>query len=562
MRRSFSLIVLSLLLTSMISIGSVTFAEPEVVNNVEIVEEPKIVSILNKVDEENAVPPTLKVIKVEVENKTEELEGEAGGQNPTTVLAFSEDGENILFDVNSPEYLAFQNAAIESIKAEAREGFELSRKNDSNVALDHLKLESWGEFIKTYDIESINNFPLQNISIEFGDYSFILEYSEGSKILVKDLLLPVLFESIKEVSQEYPIYRYALDIKSGALLSEYEFNIDEVRIVETLYPFDNVEKLDCRYTGKYFAITFSNEYFKVLEGYVGGVEGSTLNSIGGSKPGSVDVKTYVTLLKNVKGNTLSDKGITDFEIYEELAVRLDTKQLIYANDVTTDTVLEYKDFSLDEKALILTPIKDTVVILQPTYLECFEYKLNSSITLNKGMTRVLDITKFVSTGEPVLTVKGNESITIPLERFVNENGMVGTKLGNAPFLIYYSGKDIAYDRILEWIYSDVSTITGEDRETVVNKIKSDLISQNREQDFKDYMKAAGQSTSNLKTIILIVVVVVILLGLLIVFIVLKVSSNKRKNNPVGANMQGGLLFDDENSFDDDNDDDGGNFEFQ
>ena len=551
MKRVVSLLVFCLIMTSIVGM-SVVYANPEAtqesVVQESVVEEPVIVSILNK--KEDSPAPVLSIIEVEV--------GETSEGESQKILAFSEDGQKPLFNVESPEYLAFQKAIKKDVQEKAIKAF--TEVTTSSVTLDYIELDFWADFIQKYNIENINLFPNGNITFEFGDYSFILKNTNPAKLLIKDLILPSVITTIKDVSISYPMYKYAMDIKSGSLLKDYTFDLESVRVVKTVYPFKQEENLIVYNNGVKSGVTFCNEYTEILRGYLESseTEGNT-RSIKGSKPGCVDVRANVVILGNVKDLKITDKSLGDYKDYVDsgendkiFSVRLDTKELVDRRNVTTENILNYEDFHLKLDNLLLVPTTDSVVVLQPTYLECFRYG-----KFNKGMGRTLDATKFVTTGEPVLTVVGSNK-EIALEKFVNDNGYLGTELGNAPFLIYYNPNNLDFGRIIEWMYSKDTTINDEDREVLLSSIKSKFKSEGRNAELDTYLKAAGQMTDGAKKIIILVVLFIVILIVVGVTIFIKISAKKSN---IKKNTQGKLLFEEEgNDFDDD--DDTGNFEFQ
>ena len=173
MKRVVSLLVFCLIMTSIVGM-SVVYANPESAQ-VSVAEEPVIVSILNK--KEGSPAPVLSVIEVEVGGTTE---GEA-----QKILAFSEDGQKPLFNVESPEYLAFQKAVKKDVQEKAIKAF--NEVTSASVTLDYIEIDFWADFIQKYNIDNINLFPNGNINFEFGDYSFILKNTNPAKLLIKDL---------------------------------------------------------------------------------------------------------------------------------------------------------------------------------------------------------------------------------------------------------------------------------------------------------------------------------------------------------------------------------------
>ena len=307
MKRVVSLLVFCLIMTSIVGM-SVVYANPEAtqesVVQESVVEEPVIVSILNK--KEDSPAPVLSIIEVEV--------GETSEGESQKILAFSEDGQKPLFNVESPEYLAFQKAIKKDVQEKAIKAF--TEVTTSSVTLDYIELDFWADFIQKYNIENINLFPNGNITFEFGDYSFILKNTNPAKLLIKDLILPSVITTIKDVSISYPMYKYAMDIKSGSLLKDYTFDLESVRVVKTVYPFKQEENLIVYNNGVKSGVTFCNEYTEILRGYLESseTEGNT-RSIKGSKPGCVDVRANVVILGNVKDLKITDKSLGDYKDY-------------------------------------------------------------------------------------------------------------------------------------------------------------------------------------------------------------------------------------------------------
>ena len=386
MKRVVSLLVFCLIMTSIVGM-SVVYANPEATQE-SVVEEPVIVSILNK--KEDSPAPVLSIIEVEV--------GETSEGESQKILAFSEDGQKPLFNVESPEYLAFQKAIKKDVQEKAIKAF--TEVTTSSVTLDYIELDFWADFIQKYNIENINLFPNGNITFEFGDYSFILKNTNPAKLLIKDLILPSVITTIKDVSISYPMYKYAMDIKSGSLLKDYTFDLESVRVVKTVYPFKQEENLIVYNNGVKSGVTFCNEYTEILRGYLESseTEGNT-RSIKGSKPGCVDVRANVVILGNVKDLKITDKSLGDYKDYLDsgendkiFSVRLDTKELVDRRNVTTENILNYEDFHLKLDNLLLVPTTDSVVVLQPTYLECFRYgKFNNDFRFSNILVYFFNI---------------------------------------------------------------------------------------------------------------------------------------------------------------------------
>lgn len=477
--------------------------------------------------------------------KTEELKKEK-------VLTLY-DGETELFDVNSEDFKLLISQFKDSIIEDSRKGFELL--SQSKVTLDHIRLDTWGEFLNKYYGKKSSSFPLGNINVKCEKYEFSIQNTEESRILVLDYIVPELVKSIEEISVNYPVYRYALDIQSGSLLKDYECDLSSVRLVSTITPFEGLEEYLFYNVGSYYGMTLGTDYVDILRGYIEGNTQGYDRPVEGDRPGCVNVLSYITLIKDVSNFTLSDKVLSDFMLYQDLAICLDTKQLVNTSDMTTQNKeLSFSDFKLNPDNLILAPISNDVVILQPTYLECFMY-----LGFNKGLNRTIDITPFVSNGEKVFNVSdGQTTTTVPMEYFMDENGRLDTQLGRAPFLMYYSSH-VPYDLMIDWAYnkSGTSFSSNQDRDNFVKALKNELVSQGRKADYNAYMKAAGQMTDTFKLILTIVIllVIIVVVVLIVVFVRKKLKESENENT-VGSNSNQTLLFDDNDS-DDDEDDDGG-----
>lgn len=547
MKKKLSLIALSLTLVVSLSSALVYALPNDTIESEEVVVHSILDAIENDKDNSETVVPVLSIIEVKLNDD---------GEDETTVLAFSEDGKTALFDLESPEYLAFQSAAIKSMKKQVKVGLDLCMTN--NVTLDHVRLDEWGEFISRYSGKTVNMFPTGNIKIACEGYAFELKNTQASRVYVKETLLPTLKDAVLEVAKEYPLYKYALDVKSGSLLKDYEFDINAIRIVDTVYPLDGIKDLYTYNTGVYYGLSLGEEYTSVLRGYVEGKDGY-MRSVKGSNPGCVDVRASVVLLKDVSGLSLSNKSSAAYDGYNDLAVNLSTKELVDLRNISTDTVLGYGDYSLNPDNLIIVPTTDSVVVLQPTYLECFRYNSNN-FTLNAAMGRVLDCTTFATTDEPVLIVSDTGE-KIDLEKFVNENGIIGTELGKAPFLVYYNPNNLDYKRIVEWMYSKDTTINSTNRDALLSSLKAKFKAEGNINELNSYLKSVGQMTDNTKSLIFLITIIVIAV---IVIVILIISKIKPKKTNVQRNTSGDLLFEDEdvNLFNEDDDDNEDNFEFQ
>lgn len=481
--------------------------------------------------------------------KNKEVEGKK-------VLTFY-NGEVELFDINSETFKLLLSQMEQSILEDATKGFELLRVSD--VTLDHIKLSTWGEFLNKYYGKKITSFPVGDIEIKFGTRKFRFVNTEQAREVVLDYIIPNLIKQIESIAPNYPVKRYALDITSGSLLKDYECDLSSVRLVNSILPFQNMTEYMFYNVGSYYGMSLSTDYVSVLRGYIEGDSRGYDRPVEGQYPGCVNVLSYITLLKDISNNTLSDKKLSDFMLYEDLAVCLDTKELVNTNDMTTQNkVLSYSDFKLNPDTLIIAPISDDVVILQPTYLECFLYG-----GYNKGLDRTVDITPFVSEGQPNFAVSDGVTVEmIPVKYFADENGRLGTELGRAPFLMYYTSH-VPYDLMIDWAYNKAgsSFSSNSDRDSFVKMLKNELVAQNRKADFNAYMKAAGQLTDGTKTIFLVVFLVVVVGGIVAVVLIIKKKAKiKAQNAPITGNQT--LLFDSEDNDDSDDNDDFGDFELK
>lgn len=465
-------------------------------------------------------------------------------------------GDTELFDITSDAFKSLISQMEQSVLEDATKGFELLKVSD--VTLDHIKLTTWGEFLNKYYGKKVTSFPVGDIVIKFGTQNFKFVNNEQAREVVLEYIIPVLIKQIEGIAPNYPVNRYALDITSGSLLKDYECDLSSVRLVTSILPFYNIDEYMFYNVGSYYGMSLSTDYVSVLRGYIEGNNQGYDRPVEGQYPGCVNVLSYITLLKDVSNNTLQDKKLSDFMLYEDLAVCLDTKELVNTNDMTTQNkVLSYSDFKLNPDTLIIAPISDDVVILQPTYLECFLYG-----GYNKGLDRTVDITPFVSDGEPNFAVSDGVTVEmIPVKYFADENGRLGTELGRAPFLMYYTSH-VPYDLMIDWAYNKAgsSFSNNSERDKFVKAIKSELLSQNRKADFNAYMKAAGQLTDGTKTIFIVVFLIVLVGGIVaVVLIIKKRVKMKTQNTPITGNQT--LLFDSEDN-DDNDDDDFGGFELK
>lgn len=478
------------------------------------------------------------------------------------------DGQTF-FCVEDEEFKIWLDEIVDDVRKDSIVG--LNDLKNVTVTLDHIKLENWGEFLTKYSGKDVNNFPMGNVVIEYGDYSFTFANSKECKEFILNYLIPPMCEAIVKEAENYPAKRYALDIQSGSTLKDYVCDLTQVREIKTVYPFDGVQNYIFFNTGDYFALSLGEEYVNILRGYV---ENSGYDRrVEGSVPGCVNVLAYVTLLRNLEGGTLSDKVLSDFTMYQNLAVCLDTKQLVDITDMTTGKKeLVFADYKIYEDKLLLTPISDTVVIVQPTYLECFSYTVTkNNKTYERNFGRTLDATEFIRNGAQYLTtqvtVKGENGSTvqtqqIPIEYFTDEFGILDVRLGNAPFLIFYINY-VPYDLLINWFYNDTNATslmpTDVERENFITQVKNDMEAQGRGSEFDAYVKAAGQMTDGTKTIVKVAVGAVVFIVLLVVGIIVYKKVKYAKENPTTYRSK--VLFDNDDD-DDDDDDSFGDFELK
>lgn len=542
MKKSISILLLSFLIISVFQIG-VLAAPEEIEGNV-------ITEITAFKSEDKNVPVSIKIM-----NKEIILEGTVEGEESKkeTVATFYQ-GETELFDVNSEDYKLFLTQLSESVAKDAKVGFDALSK--ANITLDHVRLDTWGEFLNKYYGKTVTSFPLGNIVIKFDDYNISIENNEVAKGIVLNDIVPNLIAPIEQLSKNYPANRYALDITSGSLLKDYQCDLSSTRLVSTVYPLDNVSEYMFFNVGSYFGLSLSKDYVSILRGYIEGDKQGYDRPVSGEVPGCVNVLAYITLIKNISNYTLTDKVLSDFMLYQDLAIALDTKQLVDTTDMTTQNKeMFFSDYKLNPDNLILAPISNDVVILQPTYLECFDY-----CGVARNFSRTIDITPFVSEGTNYFNVidsSGNVS-QVNVDCFKDTSDRLSTSLGNAPFLMYYADY-VPYDLLINWYYNQSSNYkwnSETDKDNFIKTIKSELLSQNRKEDYNSYMKMAGQMTDTgrlIKNVIIGIVIVTI-----IVVVVVIVLKKKKKAEQVVQVPNSGLMFSDEedfnNAFNDDDDD--------
>ena len=550
-------------------------AEVEVISE----EEANLTKFKNDFNTKGVIPENLKQIYVirapkyvpvvtlpdESVDSTETTEGSESAPVASTapveeILYFGMFDSQVFFSVEDPEFELWLDEMCDDIARDAIIGLE--EIFVSKITIDHIKLETWGDFLYKYYQEKVSDIKSGDIIIEYGDYIFNIKNSPEAKELLLDYIVPALIDRIKTESGKYPVREYSLDIPNGSLLSEYELDLSHVREMRTVYPLDGISKYSFGNVGDIYVLNLSKSYVDILRCYIEDGKTGYNKRVEGSVPGSVNILANVVLLRDIRNNTLNDKVLTDFTTYKNLAVRLDTKALVDVDNVTTVKELYYGDYSLNMENLLLLPIQDTTVVIQPTYLECFSYA-----GLERNFGRKIDATDFVTMGSPYMTysyqVQGEngpvvQKIEIPIEYFAND-GILDTRLGNAPFLIYYASHT-PYDKLVDWGYNS-GNLNEEQQEQFISTIKNDMKNQGREDEFDSYVKAAGQMTDGTKTLIIGGVAGVVLIFAIVVFVIIRKKLKEANNNPMNNRS---VLFDD-NDFDmnDDDDDDAfGGFELK
>lgn len=489
-------------------------------------------------------------------SNNEDSDSQESDSKKVFVFLNKDTGEEILVE-GSADYELFITQLKRSVTSDAKLG--LSNLRELKTTVDYIRLDTWGEFFNNYYGKSLTNFKSGPIKIKFDSYEFYIANSEISRRYIKEKLLPEMIKSIEVEAQNYPVKRYALDITSGTFLKDYECDLNSVREIKTVYPLDDIEEYVFYNTGAFYGLTMSTEYVQIMKGYL---EGDTIGydrPVDGEYPGCVNVLSYITLLRNVEGYKLDDKVLSDFMIYNNLAIALDTKKLVDTSDMTTNgREILFSDFKLDPDKLVLVPISNDVVIIQPTYLACVYYN-----NLNRGLYRTIDTMRFITTGANTFDLidKAGNVTEVPIEYFIdNNNGYLGTQLGGAPFLMYYSNH-VPYDLLIDWVYNYAPS-EGFDQsiiDSTKNLIKKEMKEQKLTKEYNEYLKAAGQTTETTKSIIGIVVGVIFVLGVVVGVIIIR-KKMKASDALTASEASNNLLFDDYDS--DDEDDDDGGFELR
>lgn len=557
------IIVLLVLILSLLSVP--TFA---VGTDTDSIENIGAVTEINEVEEERIevlFPKNVKMGMETIEEVVEKESEETGKVEKITethdVLAFydadneSEDAEP-LFTVEDEEYTIFMEDICLSTQGDAKAGLDALAK--SSVTLDHIKLSVWGSFLHTYYGKTMLNFPMGDIKIKYDKNDFNLKVTDESKDFVLNTFIPTIIDTIVEESRNYPAKSYVLNSKGGTLLKDYECDLTDVIEKKAIYPLTKDDTYQFLDAGSYFCMCINTEYVNILRGYIENAGYYRRVDTGNNIPGCVNVLAYVTLLRDVDGGTVSDKCVNDFTLYQNLAITLDTKELIDVTNMTTaNKSLDYKEYSLNIDNLVVSTVEDGIVVIQPTYLECFKYA-----GVNSTFSATIDTTDFIQGKDDCFrVVETGEKIKYTA---FTDNGILMTDLGNAPFLIYYSSY-VPYNKLVNFAYNQqdiyFNYFDNKDElvENFVNTIKNDLKAQNRSADFDAYLKAAGQKTSTEKMIIKIVIAVIVIAVLAVGFILIR-KKYKEVNAPTetpNSKETNDVLFED-----DDDDDDGSDFELK
>lgn len=464
-------------------------------------------------------------------------------------------GESLLFEKNSAE----MQLLLEQIKVSAKEDAisGLSKIYDTLPTRDNVELLQWGIFLSKYTDKEITEYPVGDITFTIGLDTYNIKASKSAKGWVKDYVLPVIFEGITSENMNYPAAMYKLDISNGQKLVDISIDMKNSKnFVEfyKVYPFtgkqDVISDSFLIYnTGTYYGLALNKDYVEVLKGYHN--ELKYLKGIDVEVPACVNTLSYITLPKNLSNYTLSDKVLQDMAIYKGLAVNLVDKQLIDTNNATTDNVtLLYKDYSLQEEDLILVPLKDSIVVVQPKYVEYFNKwgkELNTAHSV--------DFTNFFMTESEIIQITDmstNNQFDVNLRTYVSDNGLVSLRLdGRYAFGVYVRSDSMPYDRILKRLYGpDGSTVVKEEElEKITKSIESQMKSQGKSKEFNEYMKAAGVSSFPI-----IVIPILLILVILIVIFVIVMRNRKKKKLRQNVNDNSDLLFNpDEEDIEEDED---------
>lgn len=452
-------------------------------------------------------------------------------------------GVDLVMLKDSSELEHIENIIIQGVKTEFKEGLQ-GRLNEE-IIKDHVEMKVWGVFLNKYLSKTVVDMPSDNIEIETETKTYNIRGNKLAKEWLHKDVIPYIVNNLKQDSKQFPVEKYRVSLSGnqkwvdvGKIDLSDKSNLE---IVSIEYPLsEEVDNYLLYNTGTSYGLILNPKYIEVLKGYNGELE-YTL-PVKSEIPSSVSTLAHVVILKNLENETIEDKSFSDMGIYEDLAVDLQTRDLISISDLKREkTKLEYKDMSLKEEELILVNLTDSTVLVQSVYLECFNWgnKPYSTGTL----VDFSDI--LLGTGNSIKSTNG----TISIRTYQDNGDILNTEKGErSPFLIFASVNNLPFDRLLMWIHSDISVgeMSEVQKENMNETIKDMMYAQGKKAEYKEYMKAAGVHTSSY---ILIAVIVVVLVAGIIVFLVIK----NKNTNPETEIDHSDLLFDTNPTTEDDND---------
>ena len=460
-------------------------------------------------------------------------------------------GDVLLYEKDSVEMQTLLNNIKISAKEDAVKG--LSKIVETIPTRDNVELSQWGLFLSKYTDKEITEFPVGDITFTLGMETFNIKASKSAKTWIKETVLPVIYEGIVSENLNYPAAMYKLNIEPGHKLKDLSVDITNKQSAVELYrvyPFTGNSKNEPENyiiynTGTYYGLALDKDYVEVLRGYHN--ESKYLVSVPADVPACVNVLAYITLPKNLSDLTMTDKSLQDMSIYNGLAVNLLNKELIDTYNLSTDAVtLLYKDYSIKEEELILVPLTDSIVVVQPVFVEYFN-KWGKDL----NTAHYIDFTDFfMGKGDEVrLTDMSNgNSFYEPITNYVGESGLVSVKLGGRyTFGLYVRNDKLPYDRILKRLYGPegASVVKEKELKVITDSIEKDLKAQGRSADFKAYMKAARVSTFP------VIVIPVFIVFAVVIVLVIKTTKSSKKRKNVEDNSD--LLFNPDEDVVDDSD---------
>ena len=473
---------------------------------------------------------------------------------------FDFESEELMFTQEEGYFTTFMDEVLTSIRKEAKTGLDALSK--SNTTIDYIRLDTWGEFLNKYYGKTINSFPLGDIHFKYNGYDFLVKNTVDAKSFILDYMIPRMTNEIVKLSTNYPAKFYNLNSSSGALLKDYTCDLTNVTELYTLYPLNEGKEYQFFNTGSYYGMALDSKYVEILRGYIESDGYNRRVDLGDGIPGCVSVLAYIVCLRDISFNSLSESTVFDYLMYKNLAIQLDTKTLIDVTDMNTASKkIDPREFSLDLDNLVVYSVSDGVVVIQPTYLLCFNYG-----GIDSNFNCKVDISSYILEGSDTFNVVGSNE-TIKAKYFSDEDGILGTRLGNAPFLIYYTSY-VPYDKLVNFAYNQQNLYFDyfpKQKTEMVNNfvdiIRQDLKGQDRQKDFDAYMKGAGQQTDGMRRIIKIAIFAIVIIVIGVAALMVKIQYDK-VNAPTEANTTfvdttNEVLFDD-----DDDDEDGSNFELK